>query len=881
MAMTPEQLQQWQAADAAFETWLELDEAQRDAWLAAQDLTEPVLSRVLRMIEAHVKPNLALDPLCEELAGCQLGDWVLERELGRGGMAVVWLAHRQQPTARQQAAVKIMTLAALGAAGRDRFQRETEILARLNHPNIPPLIDCGMAADGTFWMAMPLIEGERIDNYCDRHDLDARAIVKLGLQVCDAVACAHRNLVVHRDLKPSNVLVEDGGHVRLLDFGIAQFTDSQDDPTRTMWRALTPGYAAPEQLLGAPPSTAIDIYGLGALLHRLLTGQVPSAATASGAGTRPSLLVRQAGHGYHRNYAPLKNDLDRVLLKALAEDPAQRYASVDAMADDLRRWLAGMPVLAQKPKLGYRLRKFAGRHKTGVAAAALVLLTLAGGIGATLWQAGEARAHAAQAQHQAALAREEAGKAYARVARAEKVRDFLGDMFLAARGSDGQEPSVVDLLQTFSGGARSQKLADDPLTAADVLMLTGTVRFSYEDYDASLADLETALELLTPHADIAPAELSRLHWELARHARRNGDYQAVARHARESDAFNQRWDAPENERFRSRMMLGDALLSLDPEAAVPHLRSLLADIQASELKETYIHLHAINGLLWTFRTAAERLPLEEERIRIARAFYGPGTAGLSFSLGEATHTLRELGMLDRAEALSRESMAAADQSTQRPKLMRGMARCYLGLVQQQRGLHAQALEVLREGNGMMTQQDDSRAAVARCLSAQAYAEAALGNDAQALATLDHSDKLLRSAGEPGQKGIVINCGLRTSLLLRRGRLDADSHDTTACAPANADSIPLAWQQASAERSRMAGDHQAAGRVLADLRKAYPPKENHREWMRPWMLSALLAHETGDHEAGQRMLAELGEHASLAPVSTCVAAPDAASCLGFP
>ena len=336
--------------------------------------------------------------------------------------------------ARQEAAVKVLTLGALGAAGRDRFRREAVILARLNHPNITTLLDSGVADDGTCWLAMPLVEGERIDRWCEAHEPDATAMVRLALQVCDAVAFAHRNLVVHRDLKPSNVLVDAGAHVHLLDFGIGRFTDTTDERTQTLWRALTPGYAAPEQLAGAEPSTAVDIYGLGALLHRLLTGRTPPAATGGTETTRPSLLVRSAGDAYHRNYVPLKNDLDRVLLKALDEDPEQRYATAEALAGDLRRWLAGEPVLAQEPKLGYRLRKFVARNKAGVAAGALLAATLAAGIGATLWQAGAARRAADQA-----LTQER---------RATAARDFMVQLFEAndPDAAIGGPPTARELL---------------------------------------------------------------------------------------------------------------------------------------------------------------------------------------------------------------------------------------------------------------------------------------------------------------------------------------------------------------------------------------------------------------------------------------------------
>ena len=248
--MDPERLAQWQAADALFDQWLDLPAGERATWLATQTPTPEVRQRLDQLITAHEHPRAAMDPGGGNLAGCRLGDWALEEELGRGGMAVVYRASREQGIARQQAAIKILTLGALGAAGRERFHREASILARLNHPNVTALVDSGVAADGTCWLAMPLVDGERIDAWCDANALDAHAIVRLYLQVCGAVAYAHRNLVIHRDIKPPNVLVDADGHVRLLDFGIGQFADVQAEATLTMWRALTPGYAAPEQLRG-------------------------------------------------------------------------------------------------------------------------------------------------------------------------------------------------------------------------------------------------------------------------------------------------------------------------------------------------------------------------------------------------------------------------------------------------------------------------------------------------------------------------------------------------------------------------------------------------------------------------------------------------------
>ncbi|MDO5505865.1 MAG: serine/threonine-protein kinase [Pseudoxanthomonas suwonensis] len=682
--MIPEHLDHWQAADKAFDTWLDLPEDRRDAWLAGLTLAEPVRQRLQRMIDAHRKPDSALDPPGEGLVGCRLGDWTLHRELGRGGMAVVWLASREQGQATQQAAVKILTLASLGNVGRERFQREAAILARLNHPNITPLIDCGVAADGTCWMAMPLVQGERIDRFCEHGDLDTRAIVSLGLQVCDAVASAHRNLVVHRDLKPSNVLVEAGGHVRLLDFGIAQFTDTRDEPTRTRWRALTPGYAAPEQSAGAPPSTAIDIYGLGALLHRLLTGQVPADGERS-LGTRPSLLVREAGHAYHHHYSPLKNDLDRVLLKALAEDPAQRYASVDALADDLRRWLAGRPVLAQKPRLGYRLRKFAGRNKVGLAAATLLVASLAAGLTATLWQAREARfaAERALAARNFMVALFEASDpdvAQGRVITARELLDqgthqirttftdnpqlrtemllLLGKLHLQIDAVDAAAPLLEEALQL----ARS---SGDTAMEVDARRFVGLLRIDQDRPAEALAEFDAAAALLASTGQVPGPVHGQLMHGLGAALAASGQGRAAIDRTGAALALARDRKVPDDALFQYLYAHGNALdaaMAGEEERLDALLREALALRAADRLPPTErIPVHNLLAAL-----ALSRGDLDEARAQATRAqgladqVYAPLHSGRAAILITTGLTLVHVGQLDEAEAALRESLRIQD-----------------------------------------------------------------------------------------------------------------------------------------------------------------------------------------------------------------------------
>ncbi|UNK58278.1 serine/threonine-protein kinase [Pseudoxanthomonas daejeonensis] len=883
--MDAETLAYWRTADALFDQWLDLPAGEREAWLAAQSPEAPVRNRLERLVAAHLRPDVSLDPLGHGLSGCQLGDWTLEDELGRGGMAVVYRAQRERGMARQHAAIKILTLGAIGANGRERFHREAAILARLDHPGITPLVDSGTTADGTCWLAMALVQGERIDEWCRVRCADAHAVVHLYLQVCEAVACAHRHLVVHRDLKPSNVLVDGEGHARLLDFGIGQYVDAGGERTLTLWRALTPGYAAPEQLRGDPPSTAVDIYGLGALLHRLLTGRTPQAITQGADTTRPSLLVRAAGDAYHHHYVPLKNDLDRVLLKALAEQPDERYATAEALADDLRRWLDGLPVLAQPPKPAYRLRKFVGRHKAAVAAAGVLVLAVAGGVGATLWQADIAREHAAEALEQAVLARREAENARQRAHRAEAVRDFLGNMFVSTRGGDGGAARVDEVMAATAAGARGEYLAKDPQVAADLLLLTGSVRYNLDDYVRSREDLEQALQLLAPHADGSAGELARVHWELGRHARREGDAAAMASHYRQAVAFNQRWDAPPNESLRARISLAEALLQSDRQGAERMFRALVDEIAASGLKDSIRHLNALNGLSIALAGPGQdprlRLPVQEERLRIARKVYGPDDGGLAFTLSDVTHTYRGLGLLDQAEALARESIEVADRSLQRPLILRAMTRCNLGLVLQQGGRHEESLPVFRQSVAMLRELDDDSLPGERCSSGLAYAAAAGAHAAEALQALARSDELLTRHRRTRHVDAVKACGLRASVLLRRGDAAAAGRTLSGCAPADVEQAPVAYLQARAEWLLVTGQTAAASVLLRELRDRQPPVDGQREWMRSWMLSALLTQRMEGGDAVAALASGLGSHATLPVLAQCLARPAEDSCLALP
>jgi serine/threonine protein kinase len=369
------------------------------------------------------------------VAGDRIGPYEIVREIGRGGMGAVYLASRADDAYSRRVAIKVI---ARGAASRDiqrRFRNERQILASLDHPNIARLLDGGATADGRPYFVMEHVEGESLVDYCDRERLTIEERLRLFRKICGAVHHAHQNLVVHRDLKPSNILVTAEGEPKLLDFGIAKLlavapSDETLAETAPAARAMTPAYASPEQVRGAPVTTASDVYALGVILYNLLAGRHPyrfdtlslhdvERVICERDPAKPSDVVTRVGEptadgaaaeptpeavGDARDVAPerlrriLSGDLDNIALMAMRKEPARRYASAADLSEDIRRYLEGLPVRARKDTFGYRAGKFVRRNKAGVAAAAFVLLALVGGVVATTWQARIARAEQARAE---------------------------------------------------------------------------------------------------------------------------------------------------------------------------------------------------------------------------------------------------------------------------------------------------------------------------------------------------------------------------------------------------------------------------------------------------------------------------------------------------
>jgi serine/threonine-protein kinase len=381
MATVPPE--QWRPFSEYLGQALDLPEADRAAWLAALAQSSPQLAAAvadaLSQRERSGYAEFLAEPLLSgahivgaALIGRHVGPYVIDAEIGRGGMGSVWRARRVDDRFETTVAVKFLHASWIGLQGEQRFRTEGQMLGRLDHPNIARLIDAGLLDATQPYLVLEYVEGEAIDAYCAAKKLTVEARVELFLGVLAAVAHAHSHLIVHRDIKPSNIFVTHSGAVKLLDFGIAKLLDDTTSAAALTkgGTALTPQFAAPEQLLGRAVTTATDVYSLGLVLYVLLTGRHPILAESdSSAQLIHAVLTEDAPHASSVTSMPtpwrrsLQGDLDNILGKALKKLPAERYASVGAFAEDLRRYLTHEPVKACADTATYRLTKFVRRHR--------------------------------------------------------------------------------------------------------------------------------------------------------------------------------------------------------------------------------------------------------------------------------------------------------------------------------------------------------------------------------------------------------------------------------------------------------------------------------------------------------------------------------------
>jgi non-specific serine/threonine protein kinase/serine/threonine-protein kinase len=472
------------------------------------------LSTVVAVSASHER-----DEGGEPLIGRRIGTYRVVQELGRGGMGAVYLAVRDDDEFQRRVAIKVIKLGLDTDEVRRRFRTERQILAGLDHPNIARLLDGGTTDDGLSYFVMEYVEGTPIDTYCDTNRLTLAERLRLFRTVCSAVHAAHQNLVVHRDIKPSNILVAKDRTAKLLDFGIAKLLNPELAgptivPTGDGVRPMTPTYASPEQLRGEPVTTASDVYSLGVLLYLLLTGRRPyrfrslaprevERVVSEEEPERPSVTLERVEESSEaggrtstleavsraRDSQPdklrreLRGDLDTIVLMALRKEPQRRYPSADAFSEDIGRYLDGLPVVARRDTVGYRVSKFVKRHRAGVAAAALVAVALVGGLVATTYSARIARREQARAQ-----ARFDDVRGLATSAMLE-MHDAIADLPGSTRARQLLVSRALDYLNRLA-----REAADDPGLASDLAVAyerVGDVQGN--PYDANLGDVAGAL----------------------------------------------------------------------------------------------------------------------------------------------------------------------------------------------------------------------------------------------------------------------------------------------------------------------------------------------------------------------------------------------------
>lgn len=630
----------WDQADRLFDEALDLPAGERASFLdraCGEDAElRALVDRLLASAEnepSDLEPGGALHgPLWSELqgdlaredepgAGTLVGRYRIVRELGRGGMAVVYLAERADGQFEQQVALKLLKRGVDTDEVVGRFDQERQILALARHPGLARLLDGGVGPGGRPYLVMEYVAGRPIDLYADDQRLPVPERLRLFLQVARTVEDAHRNLVVHRDIKPSNILVTGDGHAKLLDFGIAKLLDPDTGSTpvtRTASRMLTPAYASPEQLAGDPVTTASDVYQLGLLLYLLLAGRLPEPRR-EGDPVRPSVAADSEEAARARLTTParlrreLAGDLDTIVLTSLRREPERRYGSVAQLIEDVERYLAGRPISARSDTLGYRTGKFVRRHAAVVttAAAALVLLV------------------AVVVLYTVQLARER-DRAELAALRSNQVAGFLRGLFevSAPTRSRGEQITARQLLD--QGAARiDAELAGQPEVQAEMMTLIGDVYHDLALYEEAEGILERAVALRRERPGEGRLDLAASLHSLARLRAQRADHAGARALYGEALALREAALGPGHpDVARTLCGLGRVLASLgDFPAARSHQERGLAILEkslGSGHAEVGLALRDLALTLVEAREPEAARPRLERALKILETEHGPG-----------------------------------------------------------------------------------------------------------------------------------------------------------------------------------------------------------------------------------------------------------------
>ncbi len=496
----------WHALSPLLDEALDVPPADRAMWLEAlPTVHQPFKTELGRLLAVPSIPALAdeEDARDRRAPGDSIGPWRLIQKIGEGGMATVWMAERTDNSIERRAAVKLPRCGLHNTLFCHRLDRERSFLDALDHPKIARLLDAGTASCGQPYLALEYVEGVRIDEYCQSRQLPIAARLEIFLEVIQAIAFAHRSLVLHRDLKPSNILITPAGAVRVLDFGIAKLLDNgqaqETDLTVFGGRALTLDYASPEQIMGRPLTVASDIYALGVTLYELLTGRRPYRLKRNSAAALEEQILEvepaapsETVDDKHIRRA-LRGDLDRVVLKALRKDPGARYLTAEALAEDLRRYLAHRPVMARPDRTRYRVSMFVRRHRLAVFLVTILCSTLLFTSILIAWQM------------KVALVQKR---------RAEQARTLLLSLLFDAHAYRGVGKPVyaLDLLKQMQQRVTDIS-ANDAETRVPILNILGASLLSQQDIDDAEATINRAVYDAAP---LSPRDPQRLRASLLR-----------------------------------------------------------------------------------------------------------------------------------------------------------------------------------------------------------------------------------------------------------------------------------------------------------------------------------------------------------------------------
>jgi serine/threonine protein kinase/tetratricopeptide (TPR) repeat protein len=676
----------WKTVSPYLDRALDLDDDARAHFQAELRREDPQLADDLEQLLDEQRTVVAeqflehidfAPPIAPSLAGQTFGAWRLVEAIGQGGMGTVWRAERADGRFEGQAAVKLLNLSLMGDASptqaEERFRREGSLLARLNHEHIARLLDAGVSPTGQPYLVLEHVDGLPIDRYCDERRLGVEARIRLFLDVLDAVAHAHANLVVHRDLKPSNVLVSNDGRVKLLDFGIAKLLESEawGVLTHDGVSVLTPEFAAPEQVTRRPVTTATDVYSLGVLLYVLLGGHHPageafnspaelvrsivdtdpkrmSDAVVNSPSDAPEIPLRNAarrGTTPDRLRRLLQGDLDTIVAKALRKSSEDRYPSVSALADDLSRFLAHEPIGARPDAITYRLAKFARRHAVGVLVGVGIVALLAGfGV-----------------YHTARLTAER-DRATAEARKSAKVSQVLTDLLASADPfRDKPNPTALDLID--SGAIRLQaELASEPATLGELLTAIGRVYTRVESNDKAKVLLERALTLIRSAGGPEHPRLGQVLNDLGVLRREMGDGRASVELLKEALAVRRRLLGPRHKDIGVTLSeLGRTYNDLDDsrnaEAYAWEALAMRRSVLGEEHREIATNRADLGQYLLKRGDVAGAETLLRQSYALNRRLLGPRHPNTGASMANVGRVLAEKGEFAAAEPLFREALS--------------------------------------------------------------------------------------------------------------------------------------------------------------------------------------------------------------------------------